>query len=92
MESKSITCSDDDLENSPTFQKLVVLSRLDPINSCNQTEVDQALAQDLITLVRALDNKTIKFENRADEGAFFQLMLTCHTIVSQIRPPSNTKH
>jgi len=92
MECKSNTPTDDELENSPTFQKLVVLSRLDPINSCNQTEVDQALARDLITLIRAIDNKTIKFENRADEGAFFQLMLTAHVVISQPRPASSTRH
>lgn len=82
----------DDLDTSPTFKKLVVLSRLDPINTSNPAEVDQALAQDLITLVRALDKKTIQFENRSDEGAFFQLMLTCHTILSQPRPASSTHH
>lgn len=86
------TFIDEDLEHSPTFQKLSILSRVNPINTNNQAEVDSALASDLIVLVNALDKKAIKFENKSDEGALFRLMLTSHMIVSQIRPASPTLH
>lgn len=86
------TFAEEDLENSPTFQKLSVLSRVNPINTNNQAEVDSALASDLIVLVEALDNKTIRFDHKSDEGAFFRLMLTAHSIVSQPRPTSLTQH
>lgn len=84
--------AEEDLENSPTFQKLSILSRVNPVNTNNQAEVDGALASDLIVLVNALDKKAIKFENKSDEGAFFRLMLTAHSIVSQPRPASPTQH
>jgi hypothetical protein len=92
MSSKLGTFTEEDLENSPTFQKLSILSRVNPINTNNQAEVDGALASDLIVLVNALDKKAIKFENKSDEGALFRLMLTAHSIVSQPRPTSLTQH
>jgi len=92
MEHQPKMLGDDDLENSPTFQKLVVLSRLDPINTNDQAEVDQALASDLITLVRALDTDAIQFQNKSDKNALFNLMLTAHVVISQPRPASSTHH
>lgn len=92
MEHQPKMLSDDDLENSQTFKKLAVLCRVNPINTNDQAEIDAALASDLIVLVNALDKKAIKFENKSDEGALFRLMMTCHMIVSQIRPASPTLH
>jgi hypothetical protein len=92
MSSQIGTFTEEDLENSPTFQKLAILSRVNPINTNNQAEVDSALASDLIVLVEALDNKTIRFDHKSDEGALFRLMLTAHSIVSQPRPTSPTHH
>ena len=86
MECKFKPFSDEKMESSPTIAKLHALSRINPINTSNPAEVDGALASSLVFLVDALDNNTIQFESKADEGALFQMMLIGYTVVTQIRP------
>jgi len=84
--------TDEQLLNSPTFQRISILSRVNPINASNPVEVDAALASSLLFLVDALDNNAIQFKSKADENALLQMMLVCHQVVAQMRPISATKH
>jgi len=89
---KSKTFDDEQLLNSPTFQRISILSRVNPINASDPVEVDAALASSLLFLVDALDNNAIQFNSKADENALLQMMLVCHQIVAQPRPASSTRH
>lgn len=87
---KSFT--DDELLNSPTIQKLSVLSRVNPININNPEEIKEALAPAMVYLIDALDNDKIQFQDKADRDALFQMMFICHQLITQPRPTSATRH
>jgi hypothetical protein len=86
------TFTDEQLINSPTIQKLSVLSRVNPIDINERTEVNCALASSLVYLVDAVDNHKIQFQSKADEGAFFQMLFISHQLITQIRPASSVRH
>jgi len=86
------TFTDEQLLNSPTMQKLSVLSRINPINTNNQTEIDGALSSALVVLVDALDTDTIQFDDRTGKDALWQMMFVCHQIITQIRPDPAVIH
>ena len=78
--------------NSPTLQRLSILSKVNPINVNNRDEVINALASSLVYLVEAFDSKQIDFKSKADEHAFFLMMLTAFEITTQIQPVSAVRH
>jgi len=86
------TFTDEQLINSKTLQKLSVLSRANPININDRVEVEGALASSLVYLVDAMDNGNVQFQNKADEGAFFQMLFVSHQLITQIRPTSSVMH
>jgi hypothetical protein len=87
---KSFT--DDELLNSPTIKKLSILSRVNPVNVNNPSEVKEALAPALVYLVDAIDNDKIQCQDKADRDALFQMMFICHQLITQPRPTSATRH
>ncbi|WP_027148153.1 hypothetical protein [Methylobacter tundripaludum] len=91
-EHESKAFSDEQLVNSPTLQKLSILSRVNPININNRVEIESALASSLVYLVDAADNDNIQFQSKADEGAFFQMLLVSHQLITQIQPTSSVRH
>jgi len=91
-EYKPKTFTDEQLSNSDTFKRLSVLSRVTPININDRAEVEGALASSLVYLVDAVDNDNIHFQSKADEGAFFQMLLVSHQLITQIQPTSSVRH
>ncbi len=93
MNNKSLKVFDEEsLCNSPTLQRLSVLSKISPINVNNRDEVINALASSLVYLVEAFDHKQIDFQSKADEHAFFLMMLVAFEITTQIQPVSAVRH
>lgn len=90
MESK--TFSDEDLVNSPALQNLSIRSNDYPVNINDPEEVKQALAPSMVWLIDAVDNKRIRFQTKADEEAFSQMMLVNFQQITQIRPESSILH
>ncbi len=90
---ESIKVFDEELLcNSPTLKKLSILSKINPINTNDRAEVIGALGSSLVYLIEAFDNKQIDFQSKADENAFFLMMLTAFEITTQIQPISTVKH
>ena len=78
--------------NSLTLQRLSILSKVNPINTSDRAEVIGALGSSLVYLIEAFDNKQIDFQSKADEHAFFLMMLTAFEITTQIQPVSAVRH
>jgi len=86
------TYTDEQLEQSPTFQKLSVLARANPINVDDKAEVESALASSLVWLADALDRNAIQFNDPLDRSALWQMLLVVHQLITQIRPASPVRH
>jgi hypothetical protein len=86
------TFTDEKLEASPTLKRLSVLSRVNPFNVNDYTEVNKALASALVLLIDALDLDGIQFNDRADKNALWQLMFVNYQLLTQIRPASPVRH
>jgi len=86
------TFTDEQLCNSPTLQKLSVLSKINPINTNDSIDVDGALAPPLVYLIDALDNDQIIFNDRADRNALWMMLFVCFQLITQPRPTSPVKH
>lgn len=84
--------TEEQLCNSYTIQRLSILSKVNPINTNDRAEVIGAFGSSLVYLVEAFDNKQIDFQSKADEDAFFLMMLTAFEITTQMQPVSAIRH
>jgi hypothetical protein len=86
------TFSDSQLEQSPTLRQLSVLSRVNPFDVNDHTEVNKALAEALVLLIDALDRDGIQFNDRTDKNALWQMLFVNYQLITQIRPASPVRH
>jgi hypothetical protein len=86
------TFTDEQIEQSPTLQKLSVLAHINPINVDDKAELDGALASSLVWLADALDRNAIQFNDPLDRSALWKMLLGVHQLITQIRPASPVRH